>query len=87
MVKAVKCPVCGGTGKYTPPNDFKTTDVPQERTCHGCNGKGWVEIGSSDYPFYPIYPTPISPGYPYYPIWYTTTTGTTLPTGDFNKPT
>lgn len=27
------CPVCKGSGKY------------ENNPCHGCNGKGWVEVG------------------------------------------
>jgi len=54
------CPVCKGSGKYTEPND--TTAGPQERTCHGCEGKGWV----SDTPPYSIQPWPYSL-YPYQP--------------------
>lgn len=50
--KADLCPVCKGTGKYTEYNvyvgsNFNTTI---ERTCHGCDGKGWVifpEISTS----------------------------------------
>lgn len=31
-MKAVLCPVCNGTGKYN------------EAQCHGCDGRGWVEV-------------------------------------------
>lgn len=37
MGRAVLCPVCQGSGKKG------------DKTCHGCGGKGWVEI-STDYP-------------------------------------
>jgi hypothetical protein len=30
--KAVKCPVCEGSGKY------------EKKQCHGCDGKGWITI-------------------------------------------
>jgi hypothetical protein len=45
-MKAVICPVCNGTGKYF-------TD--KWDACHGCNGKGWVEVHEeqSIYPYYP----------------------------------
>jgi DnaJ-class molecular chaperone len=43
-MKAERCPVCYGTGKYTDPSDPMTTAVPGPRTCHGCAGKGWVEV-------------------------------------------
>ena len=36
-MEAQKCPVCDGSGKY------------KDKTCHGCDGKGWVEVGV-DYP-------------------------------------
>lgn len=55
MAKAEKCPVCVGTGKFE--------GVP----CHGCGGKGWVEVGDS----YPIpYPLPYPQPYPDYPYPY-----------------
>ncbi|MCP3685419.1 MAG: hypothetical protein GY861_22435 [bacterium] len=41
------CPVCNGTGKVKD-NTFRysgsSTTVPTEYICHGCNGKGWVEV-------------------------------------------
>lgn len=59
-MKAVICPVCNGSGKYN------------DKECHGCNGKGWVTIGT-DYPVQPIYPIqPIYPYPPYAPYWETT---------------
>ena len=39
---AERCPVCCGSGKYN------------DEVCHGCNGKGWVEV--NDYIWYPWYP-------------------------------
>ena len=56
-MKATKCPVCEGTGKY------------EEKTCHGCDGKGWVSV-SEDYSPYPIPYDPYKhyPTYPRY-IW------------------
>jgi len=62
---AEKCPVCEGTGKY------------EDRQCHGCDGKGWVQILDSDcaplpYQLYirPCY-QPYSPNYDPYPgnVW------------------
>ena len=59
MSKAELCPVCGGTGKYREkPNGYSTSATSIERTCHGCGGKGWVEVGQYDYPYYPDYPQP-----------------------------
>lgn len=40
MSHAELCPVCKGTGKVN------------EKECHGCQGKGWIEIGDS-IPYYP----------------------------------
>ncbi len=37
MAQAVKCPVCVGRGTLVRLNDLQT--------CHGCSGKGWIEIG------------------------------------------
>jgi len=62
MRQAVICPVCNGTGKY------------EGKNCHGCNGKGWIEIGGNDYPHYPHVPDypPHYPTYPIYPLSYIT---------------
>ena len=50
MAKAVSCPVCGGSGKVPVDNVYSqpvtSTSGPQTRICHGCNGKGWVEVSS-----------------------------------------
>jgi hypothetical protein len=55
---AERCPVCVGTGKI------------EKETCHGCNGKGWVEVSDNNnyyYPYvsyrYPDYPPPLWPPY------------------------
>ena len=47
-MKAVKCPVCEGTGVYrwTYPTD---TVSERSSTCHGCGGKGWVEVHEDNY--------------------------------------
>jgi len=43
---AVKCPVCNGEGKIR--EYYKDSTIPyQDRNCHGCNGKGWVEVGTT----------------------------------------
>ncbi len=62
-MKAQRCPVCGGSGKYQVPNT-ESTAGPQYQPCHGCGGKGWVEVSEAspvDYPIRPIYPA--------YPPW------------------
>lgn len=41
-MRAQVCPVCNGRGKIGN-NGFSAT-VVDEKTCHGCNGKGWVEV-------------------------------------------
>lgn len=41
MSKAVTCPVCIGRGQLSV-DSFST--AVNEKTCHGCNGKGWVEV-------------------------------------------
>lgn len=38
MSHAEKCPVCGGTGKWC------------SRTCHGCNGQGWITVDGAGPP-------------------------------------
>ena len=40
-MRAVLCPVCKGNGKLTPQGNYAGY---YEVTCHGCNGKGWVEV-------------------------------------------
>jgi len=37
FMKSEICPVCKGTGEYCdPPSSW--------RDCHGCNGRGWIEV-------------------------------------------
>lgn len=62
MTHAEKCPVCNGSGKYwlsTP----ESTNAGYYITCHGCGGKGWIEVSDEPiktcpcpYPWYPWYP-------------------------------
>jgi len=56
-MKAVICPVCNGTGKLA---DTASTGGA-DKVCHGCGGKGWVEVHNDYhyYPIYPIYPAPL----------------------------
>ncbi len=46
MSKAVKCPVCDGKGVV---NSVSDTGAMPTTECHGCFGKGWVEVGGSDF--------------------------------------
>ena len=55
MSHAEICPVCGGIGWFPP-----TLADPEQ--CHGCDGKGWIEVGNSD----PIV-VPMQPWLPYEP--------------------
>lgn len=41
------CPVCNGAGKYKEYTFFRdrtTTQTYIEKTCHGCEGLGWVTV-------------------------------------------
>lgn len=73
-MKAVLCPVCGGSGKVIQKNDGSSMSVPLAKDCHGCNGKGWVEVREDSYtPYYPQLPWyPWWPDYYRYPVvtWY-----------------
>ena len=55
---AEKCPVCLGSGKV------------EGKQCHGCNGRGWIEVsdgGSRYIPYVPYEPYPWQPPWqPYY---------------------
>jgi hypothetical protein len=91
MAHAEICLVCKGSGikpDYVelPPeekNKFTVTQLREMRNCHGCNGKGWVEVNNGCayiplpypvYPSYPILPCYHYPGYYYGPSWHWTTT-------------
>ena len=45
---AEQCPICGGSGKGTLPDIPQTAAVQVPSTCHGCNGKGWVQVEDSE---------------------------------------
>jgi hypothetical protein len=64
MTHAERCPVCNGNGKvYTNTNCMGTDPIYwQQVTCHGCNGKGWVEINDNAPPYIPY--VPYNPWYP-----------------------
>ena len=52
-MKAVLCPICNGKGEVTP--NWDSWDHRTLVKCHGCDGKGWVEIteGESQWKPYP----------------------------------
>jgi len=54
-MKAVLCPVCLGKGRI-PDESSPGTTSPVSKPCHGCGGRGWVEV-HEDYN-YPPYPHP-----------------------------
>lgn len=60
MTHAEICPVCRGSGQLNPLGQNGSTAAPQSQDCHGCDGKGWVEVGSDDPVVMPILP-PVPP--------------------------
>ena len=73
MAQAVKCPVCEGKG-VLPDGDDQSTVKNPTKVCHGCEGRGWVEVGSNvpRFPDYPLYPlSPYTPPYYPTPVWIT----------------
>ena len=49
MAKAVKCPVCEGSGSvFIPSPPDSSSIVGSYSICHGCGGKGWVEVKEND---------------------------------------
>lgn len=47
MSHAEKCPICYGKGKVQETSGFGTSQKKADRTCHGCGGKGWVEVADT----------------------------------------
>ena len=48
MAHAETCPVCYGAGKIR--NNCNPYIIPvgtYNKVCHGCNGKGWIEVGDT----------------------------------------
>ncbi len=48
MAHAERCPVCYGGGQlnkgFWEPSRVTVPVVPSMQVCHGCGGKGWVEV-------------------------------------------
>ncbi len=61
MAHAQICIICNGKGKIQEPEKKYRTK------CHGCDGKGWVEVCDTYPPLLPVYPQPISPSVLQYP--------------------
>ena len=72
MAQAVKCPICEGSGKVL-------DSLGKSQVCHGCGGRGWVEVRDT-----PPYPSPWWPEPPY-PVT-VTYNSQGIPNGGFNKP-
>ena len=51
---AVICPVCKGRGVVY---GIAETGAYPTQTCHGCNGKGWIEVHNEGYVFVDKCPT------------------------------
>ena len=47
MPKATICPVCDGNG-LTDRERLGGSIVEYNVSCHGCEGKGWIEISEPD---------------------------------------
>ncbi len=65
------CPICGGKGKVK--NTEPTAGA--EIGCHGCGGKGWIEVrndNSVGIQPQPYYPTPWLPPIPNITYWHYT---------------
>lgn len=79
MAHAEQCIICKGKGAIV--DATKSAQQSDGRVaCHGCGGKGWVQIDDNEQDFpapaYPFYPIPYSPPtapwpQPYYTYWTT----------------
>lgn len=44
-MKTEVCPVCKGSGIYKEYFNYSINTAPDiQKTCHGCNGKGWIVV-------------------------------------------
>ena len=71
-MRAVLCPVCSGKGSIFTPNTY-STGGGETKVCHGCAGKGWVEVHDNMPQFTDYYPA-CYPSYSPYPDpdWWST---------------
>ena len=53
-MKAVICPVCEGKGQIKDAEIMgpEVTEITT-KLCHGCSGKGWVEVNEAYLPYEP----------------------------------
>jgi len=63
-MKAVLCPVCSGKGSIFTPDTY-STGGGETKVCHGCAGKGWVEV-HEDIAIPGYYPCYYIPHYPWH---------------------
>lgn len=49
-MKAELCPVCKGEGVRVNHGYGETAGASKYIQCHGCGGKGWVEVGDNTLP-------------------------------------
>ena len=40
------CPLCNGTGETEDQKPTHISGIVKSHPCHGCDGKGWVEVSS-----------------------------------------
>jgi len=54
MKHAEICPICKGRGRVPEDPEWDSGPSPSTRVCHGCNGKGWIEVeGAREQPIRP----------------------------------
>jgi hypothetical protein len=58
------CPICHGKGEIGTGQHNTTGET--KKTCHGCHGKGWIEVSNGFYPIV-VQPHPANP-YPSFPF-------------------
>lgn len=47
MAHAEICPVCCGRGRSDFKEEKSGTTIHKSQPCHGCNGRGWVEVSDT----------------------------------------